>query len=169
VVAAAFDGFDRLFDLRQREADEFYAGVIPLDLSPDAKNVMRPRFSRGMLWSKQFYHYVVKQWSEGDPGNPTPPAERLAGRNKDWQHLYNADVVSMPDKWEYPWYAAWDLAFSLHPAGRWWTAILPKSSLILMLREWYMHPNGQLPAYEWAFSDVNPPVHAWGCVAGVQD
>ncbi len=159
VVAAAFDGFDRLFDLRQREADEFYAGVIPPDLSPDAKNVMRQGFA-GMLWSKQFYHYVVKQWSEGDPGNPTPPAERLAGRNKDWQHLYNADVVSMPDKWEYPWYAAWDLAFHCIPLAL-VDCDFAKEQLVLMLREWYMHPNGQLPAYEWAFSDVNPPVHAW--------
>ncbi len=159
VPAAAFDGFDRLFDIRQREADEFYAGVIPPDLSPDAKNVMRQGFA-GMLWSKQFYHYVVKQWSEGDPGNPPPPAERLNGRNRDWPHLYNADVVSMPDKWEYPWYAAWDLAFHCIPLAL-VDCDFAKEQLVLMLREWYMHPNGQLPAYEWAFSDVNPPVHAW--------
>jgi hypothetical protein len=159
VAAAAFDGFDRLFAIRQREADEFYAGVIPPDLSSDAKNVMRQGFA-GMLWSKQFYHYVVKQWSEGDPGNPSPPAERLNGRNKDWPHLYNADVVSMPDKWEYPWYAAWDLAFHCIPLAL-VDCDLAKEQLVLLLREWYMHPNGQLPAYEWAFSDVNPPVHAW--------
>ena len=159
VAAAAFDGFDRLFAIRQREADEFYAGVIPPDLSPDAQNVMRQGFA-GMLWSKQFYHYVVKQWSEGDPGNPPPPAERLNGRNKDWPHLYNADVVSMPDKWEYPWYAAWDLAFHCIPLAL-VDCDFAKEQLVLLLREWYMHPNGQLPAYEWAFSDVNPPVHAW--------
>ena len=159
VAAAAFDGFDRLFAIRQREADEFYAGVIPPDLSSDAQNVMRQGFA-GMLWSKQFYHYVVKQWSEGDPGNPPPPAERLNGRNKDWPHLYNADVVSMPDKWEYPWYAAWDLAFHCIPLAL-VDCDFAKEQLVLLLREWYMHPNGQLPAYEWAFSDVNPPVHAW--------
>jgi len=159
IAAAAFDGFDRLFAIRQREADEFYAGVIPQDLSSDAKNVMRQGFA-GMLWSKQFYHYVVKQWSEGDPGNPPPPAERLNGRNKDWPHLYNTDVVSMPDKWEYPWYAAWDLAFHCIPLAL-VDCDFAKEQLVLLLREWYMHPNGQLPAYEWAFGDVNPPVHAW--------
>ena len=159
VPSAAFDGFEDLFSLRKREADEFYATVIPQDLSPDAQNVMRQGFA-GMLWSKQFYHYVVREWLEGDAGNPPPPAERLHGRNKDWLHLYNADVLSMPDKWEYPWYAAWDLAFHCVPL-----ALLDpdfaKEQLILLLREWYMHPNGQLPAYEWAFGDVNPPVHAW--------
>src|SRR5256712_300769 len=159
VAAAAFDGVDRLFAIRQREADEFYAGVIPPDLSSDARNVMRQGFA-GMLWSKQFYHYVVKQWSEGVPGNPPPPAERLNGRNKDWPHLYNADVVSMPDKWEYPWYAAWDLAFHCIPLAL-VDCDFAKEQLVLLLREWYMHPNGQLPAYEWAFGDVNPPVHAW--------
>src|SRR3989441_6942071 len=162
VAAAAFDGFDRLFAIRQREADEFYAGVIPPDLSPDAQNVMRQGFA-GMLWSKQFYHYVVKQWSEGDPGNPPPPAERLNGRNRDWPHLYNADVISMPDKWEYPWYAAWDLAFHCVTLSL-VDCDFAKEQLILMLREWYMHPNGQIPAYEWAFGDVNPPVHAWAAL-----
>jgi hypothetical protein len=159
VAAAAFDGFERLFEIRQCEADEFYAGIIPPDLSSDAKNVMRQGFA-GMLWSKQFYHYIVKQWSEGDPGNPPPPAERLRGRNRDWPHLYNADVLSMPDKWEYPWYAAWDLAFHCIPLAL-VDCDFAKEQLVLLLREWYMHPNGQLPAYEWAFSDVNPPVHAW--------
>jgi hypothetical protein len=113
-----------------------------------------------MLWSKQFYHYVVKQWLDGDPAQPPPPPERRLGRNAEWTHLYNADVISMPDKWEYPWYAAWDLAF--HCVA---LAIVDsdfaKEQLVLLLREWYMHPNGQLPAYEWAFGDVNPPVHAW--------
>jgi hypothetical protein len=156
---SAFADFDKLFAKRKAEADEFYATVIPQDLSPDAKNVMRQGFG-GMLWSKQFYHYVIKDWLQGDPGNPPPPAERLKGRNSLWPHLYNADVISMPDKWEYPWYAAWDLAFHCIPLA----LVDPdfaKEQLTLMLREWYMHPNGQIPAYEWAFGDVNPPVHAW--------
>jgi hypothetical protein len=155
----AFDGFDPMLALRRREADDFYATVIPQDLSPDAQNVMRQGFA-GMLWSKQFYHYVIREWLEGDPGNPPPPPQRRTGRNSQWMHLYNADVISMPDKWEYPWYAAWDLAFHCVALA----LIDPdfaKDQLILLLREWYMHPNGQLPAYEWAFSNVNPPVHAW--------
>jgi mannosylglycerate hydrolase MGH1-like protein/glycosyl hydrolase family 63 len=154
----AFAGFDKTFALRQREADEFYATIIPQGLSADAQNVMRQGFA-GMLWSKQFYHYVVKDWLQGDPGNP-PPDERRKGRNREWIHLYNADVISMPDKWEYPWYAAWDLAFHCIPLA----LVDPdfaKEQLLLMLREWYMHPNGQIPAYEWALGDVNPPVHAW--------
>jgi len=156
---SAFADFDKIFARRKVEADEFYATVIPSDLSPDAKNVMRQGFA-GMLWSKQFYHYVIKDWLQGDPGNPPPPAERLKGRNSQWPHLYNADIISMPDKWEYPWYAAWDLAFHCIPLA----LVDPdfaKEQLTLMLREWYMHPNGQIPAYEWAFGDVNPPVHAW--------
>jgi len=153
------DDFDRIFADRRREADEFYDSVIPEDLSPDARNVMRQSFA-GLLWSKQFYHYVVKDWLEGDPGPPPPPAERKSGRNREWAHLYNADVISMPDKWEYPWYAAWDLAFHCVPLALVDSAFA-KEQLVLMLREWYMHPNGQLPAYEWAFGDVNPPVHAW--------
>jgi hypothetical protein len=155
----AFAGFDKAFALRQKEADEFYATVIPQGLSPDAKNVMRQGFG-GMLWSKQFYHYVVKDWLDGDPGNPQPPAERRGGRNHEWGHLYNADVISMPDKWEYPWYAAWDLAFHCISLAQ-VDSDFAKEQLVLLLREWYMHPNGQLPAYEWAFGDVNPPVHAW--------
>ena len=120
---------------------------------------MRQGFA-GMLWSKQFYHYVVKDWLDGDPGNPPPPSERQHGRNHEWTHLYNADVISMPDKWEYPWYAAWDLAFHCIPLAL-VDSEFAKEQLMLMLREWYMHPNGQIPAYEWAFGDVNPPVHAW--------
>ena len=154
-----FAGFDEMVALRQREADEFYATVIPQDLSPDAQNVMRQGFG-GMLWSKQFYHYVIKDWLHGDPGNPAPPQERRKGRNHEWTHLYNADVISMPDKWEYPWYAAWDLAFHCIPLAL-VDSDFAKEQLTLMLREWYMHPNGQIPAYEWAFGDVNPPVHAW--------
>ena len=155
----AFQDFDEVFRSRERECKEFYAAIIPEHLSPDAQNVMRQAFA-GMLWSKQFYHYVIREWLEGDPGNPVPPTERLGGRNTEWPHLYNADVISMPDKWEYPWYAAWDLAFHCVPLA----LVDPdfaKEQLILLLREWYMHPNGQLPAYEWAFGDVNPPVHAW--------
>jgi len=155
----AFDDFDKTFALRQREADQFYAAVIPQDLSADAQNVMRQGLG-GMLWSKQFYHYVVKDWLQGDPACPPPPPERMNGRNHEWMHLYNADVISMPDKWEYPWYAAWDLAFHCVPLA----LVDPdfaKDQLTLILREWYMHPNGQLPAYEWALGDVNPPVHAW--------
>jgi len=159
VTEAAFQGFNEIFDVRQREADEFYATVIPQDLSPDAQNVMRQGFA-GMLWSKQFYHYVIRQWLQGDSGNPPPPVERNSGRNKEWQHLYNADVISMPDKWEYPWYAAWDLAFHCVPLAL-VDCDFAKEQLVLLTREWYMHPNGQLPAYEWAFGDVNPPVHAW--------
>jgi hypothetical protein len=151
--------FDRTFQQRKKEADEFYADIIPQDLSADARNVMRQSLA-GLLWSKQFYHYVVKDWLQGDPGQPEPPAERRKGRNRDWAHLYNADVISMPDKWEYPWYAAWDLAFHCVPLAL-VDSEFAKDQLMLMLREWYMHPNGQLPAYEWALGDVNPPVHAW--------
>jgi len=152
-------GFDDLFELRQKEADDFYACRVPKDISEDARSVMRQALS-GMLWSKQFYHYDVLTWLTGDPPQPPPPEERWNGRNKDWTQLYNDDIVSMPDKWEYPWYAAWDLAF--HCVS---LAIIDpdfaKDQLVLLLREWYMNPSGQLPAYEWAFSDVNPPVHAW--------
>jgi hypothetical protein len=155
----AFANFAEIFDARIHEANEFYETIIPADLSPDAQLVMRQAFA-GMLWSKQFYHYVIQQWLDGDPATPKPPAERAHGRNHEWGHLYNADVISMPDKWEYPWYAAWDLAFHCVPLAL-VDSEFAKDQLLLMLREWYMHPNGQLPAYEWAFGDVNPPVHAW--------
>jgi hypothetical protein len=151
--------FDQMFARRRREADEFYAEVIPAELDADARQVMRQSLA-GVLWSKQYYHYVVRYWLQGDLTQPPPPDSRLAGRNSEWSHLYNADVISMPDKWEYPWYAAWDLAFHCLALA----LVDPqfaKDQLVLMLREWYMHPNGQLPAYEWAFGDVNPPVHAW--------
>jgi hypothetical protein len=155
----AFHRFDEIVAGRRREADEFYATVTPSELSDDARNVMRQAFA-GMLWSKQFYHYVVRDWLQGDPSAPPPPAARKRGRNHEWGHLYNADIISMPDKWEYPWYAAWDLAFHCVPLA----LVDPdfaKEQVMLMLREWYMHPNGQIPAYEWALGDVNPPVHAW--------
>jgi hypothetical protein len=158
--AGAFGNqFEQTFERRKQEADEFYARVIPQDLSTDARNIMRQSFA-GLLWSKQFYHYVVKEWLDGDPQQPAPPPARREGRNHEWEHLYNADVISMPDKWEYPWYAAWDLAFHCVPLAL-VDSEFAKEQLLLMLREWYMHPNGQLPAYEWALGDVNPPVHAW--------
>ena len=151
--------FEEIFSRRLREADEFYDLVIPRTLSADGRLVMRQALA-GMLWTRQFYHYDVKRWLAGDPTQPPPPPERRRGRNHEWTHLYNEDVVSMPDKWEYPWYAAWDLAFHMIPMA----LVDPefaKAQLVLFLREWYMHPNGQIPAYEWGFGDVNPPVHAW--------
>jgi hypothetical protein len=151
--------FDEVFAARLRETDDFYNTVIPAGASDDARNVMRQAFG-GLLWSKQFYHYVVADWLKGDPTQPPPPEGRRYGRNSQWPQLYNADVISMPDKWEYPWYAAWDLAFHCVPLAL-VDSEFAKEQLLLLLREWYMHPNGQLPAYEWAFGDVNPPVHAW--------
>ncbi|MGQ0603645.1 MAG: MGH1-like glycoside hydrolase domain-containing protein, partial [Anaerolineales bacterium] len=153
-----FDDFDAVFATRLREADEFYATLQPASLSDDERNVQRQAFA-GLLWCKQFFHYNVEKWLSGDPAHAAPAA-RHEGRNSQWPHLDNRDILSMPDKWEYPWYAAWDLAFHCVPLA----LIDPdfaKRQLILMLREWYMHPNGQIPAYEWAFGDVNPPVHAW--------
>ena len=157
-----FKEFDKVFALRKKEADEFYAEIIPDNLSDDAKNVMRQSLA-GMIWSKQYYHYEIKTWLDGDDNQPAPPEARKSGRNTEWTHLFNADVISMPDKWEYPWYAAWDLAFHAIPLAL-VDSDFAKEQLLLMLREWYMHPNGQLPAYEWAFSDVNPPVHAWAAL-----
>ncbi|HEY2499801.1 MAG TPA: glucosidase [Candidatus Angelobacter sp.] len=151
--------FDNTFADRLAEADEFYSAIIPSATDDDTRNVMRQAFA-GLLWTKQYYHYVVREWLNGDPAEPAPPAERKNGRNHAWGHIYNTDVISMPDKWEYPWYAAWDLAFHCVALA----LVDPdyaKDQLVLMLREWYMHPNGQIPAYEWAFGDVNPPVHAW--------
>jgi hypothetical protein len=151
--------FDKLFAQRKAEADEFYRTVIPETVTADQSQIMRQALG-GLMWSKQFYHYDINRWIKGDPAGPDVPKERVSGRNHEWHHLYNADVISMPDKWEYPWYAAWDLAFhcvALAIAD----ADFAKEQLLLMTREWYMHPNGQLPAYEWAFGDVNPPVHAW--------
>ena len=153
------ESFDRVFADRISEADAFFASRLPDMLSPEEKNVARQAYA-GLLWSKQLYHFAVKDWLDGDPSQPPPPPERRNGRDVGWPHLYNRDVISMPDKWEYPWYAAWDLAFHMVPFAR----IDPdfaKQQLVLLLREWYMHPNGQIPAYEWAFGDVNPPVHAW--------
>ena len=152
--------FDGLIAERICEADEFYT-FCPGNLSADAKAVQRQAFA-GLLWSRQFYHFVIEDWLKGDPGQPPPPAARWHGRDSNWVHLFNEDVISMPDTWEYPWYAAWDLAFHMIPMA----LVDPdfaKGQLRLFLREWYTHPNGQIPAYEWNFSDVNPPVHAWAC------
>jgi len=154
-----FTDFDTIFTKRILEADIFYNDLQKTIQSNDEKMIQRQAFA-GMIWCKQFYHYNVDKWLKGDPAEPPPPAERLNGRNKEWRHLNNADIVSMPDKWEYPWYAAWDLAFHcvtfalIDPA-------FAKQQLLILTHDWYMHPNGQLPAYEWSFSDVNPPVHAW--------
>ncbi|MBL8768513.1 MAG: glucosidase [Planctomycetes bacterium] len=153
------EAFDDVFAVREAEADAFFATVLPPKERPEERRVARQAYA-GLLWSKQFYHYVVADWLAGDPAQPRPPKERSAGRNADWPHLFNRDVISMPDKWEYPWYAAWDLAFHTIPFARIDPAFA-KDQLLLFLREWYMHPNGQIPAYEWNFSDVNPPVHAW--------
>ncbi|MBI3768686.1 MAG: glucosidase [Deltaproteobacteria bacterium] len=151
--------FDDVLAARVREADEFYAARLPAGLTAVERGVMRQAHA-GLLWSKQFYHYVVRDWLAGDPAQPAPPAARRGGRNAEWSQLYNRDVISMPDAWEYPWYAAWDLAFHMIPFAH-LDATFAKEQIILFLREWYMHANGQLPAYEWALSDVNPPVHAW--------
>ena len=152
--------FEQVLQDRRREADEFYATLIPDSLDEDESRIVR-QASAGLLWTKQFYHYVVKDWLEGDPDHPSPK-DRQSGRNSLWPHLFNRDVISMPDKWEYPWYAAWDLAFHMIPMAELDPQFV-KDQLLLFLREWYMHPNGQLPAYEWALGDVNPPVHAWAC------
>jgi hypothetical protein len=154
-----FGQFDSGLQVRRKEADEFYATVIPRSLNADQANVMRQALA-GMLWSKQFYHYDVDKWLEERGSDPFKPTRKAAPRNDLWHHMYNGDVISMPDKWEYPWYAAWDLAFHVIAL----TLVDPdfgKAQLKLMLRERYMHPNGQIPAYEWNFGDVNPPVHAW--------
>jgi hypothetical protein len=146
---------------RAREADEFYAELAP-GLSPEEALVVRQAYA-GLLWSKQYYHYDVERWLDGDPTQPPPPVDRRGGRNSGWRHLNNADVISMPDTWEYPWYASWDLAFQCVALAR-VDPQLAKDQLILLCREWFMHPNGQLPAYEWSFGDVNPPVHGWAAL-----
>jgi hypothetical protein len=152
--------FQGIFETRIKEADEFYEAFTPRSLDPDARSVHRQALA-GMLWNKQFYNYVVDEWLDGDPAEPPPPAARLQGRNHEWRHVYNEDVLSMPDTWEFPWFASWDLAFHCLPLSL-VDPDLAKRQLMLLVREWYMHPNGQMPAYEWAFGDVNPPVHAWG-------
>lgn len=155
-------GITEIFDTRIGEADEFYETLIPEGESDDRKNIQRQAFA-GLLWNKQFYHYDVNQWLDGDPGMPAPPFERLKGRNSHWRFLNNRDILLMPDSWEYPWYAAWDLAFHCIPMAL-LDPVFAKNQLILIMREWYMNPQGQIPAYEWNFSDVNPPVHAWAAL-----
>ena len=153
-----FGDFDAIFERRVAETDEFYRAIQPAGLDQDERRVQRQAFA-GLLWTKQFYHYSVELWLDGDPAGPEPPKDRRRGRNAEWPHVYNLDVLSVPDKWEYPWFAAWDTAFHCIVLARLdpeWA----KRQVILLLREWYMHPSGQLPAYEWDFSDANPPVHA---------
>ncbi|OJD33295.1 glycoside hydrolase family 63 [Diplodia corticola] len=151
--------FDDIVEQRRIEADEFYYRINPLPMAEDLRNIQRQAFS-GMMWCKQYYHFVWDEWANGDPGMPPPPASRKEIRNKHWKHMYLDDILSMPDSWEYPFFAAWDSAFHCIPLAM----IDPdfaKKQMDLFTREWYMHPNGQLPAYEWNFGDVNPPVHAW--------
>ena len=156
-----FESFDYLFDERIKEADEFYNDIAATK-DDELRNIQRQAFA-GMLWSKQYFNIDIPRWLNGDKGQIAPPESRKTGRNHQWHSLNNEDIISMPDKWEYPWYAAWDLAFHCVPISM-VDPDFAKSQLILFLREWYMHPNGQLPAYEWAFGDVNPPVHAWSCL-----
>ena len=158
-LADPFSDYDSTFSLRKKEANDFYESIQHNIKQEEDKNIQRQAFA-GMLWSKQFYYYDVAKWLKGDPSQPPPPSERRKNRNDEWEHLTNADIISMPDKWEYPWYAAWDLAFHTIPLAM-VDPEFAKQQLILLTKEWYMHPNGQLPAYEWSFSDVNPPVHAW--------
>ncbi|MGE5232639.1 MAG: MGH1-like glycoside hydrolase domain-containing protein, partial [Acidobacteriota bacterium] len=157
-----FADFAAVFAARLAEADEFYATLPWAATQDEPRRVQRQAYA-GLLWTRQFYHYDVPRWLGGDPGQPAPPPERLQGRNHDWFHLNNADVLSVPDAWEYPWYAAWDLAFHCVPLAQ-LDPEFAKHQLVLLTREWYMHPNGQLPAYEWALGDVNPPVHAWAAL-----
>ncbi len=154
--------FDAMFELRIREADAFYRRVTPFDLPDELRNIQRQAFA-GLLWNKQYYHYVVAHWLRGDGEGPKPPASRWQGRNHDWDHFAANDILSMPDKWEYPWFAAWDTAFHCIALAL-IDADFAKDQLILLTREWYMRPNGQIPAYEWSFGDVNPPVHAWAAI-----
>jgi hypothetical protein len=159
LIAPLGNDFNVAFAARKQEADEFYQHITPFPLSEDKRNVQRQAFA-GMLWCKQYYHYIVDDWLKGDPTTPPPAPGRKRGRNHEWFHLYTDDILSMCDKWEYPWFAAWDLAFHCIT----FALIDPdfaKYQLDVLTREWFMHPNGQIPAYEWAFGDVNPPVHAW--------
>jgi Mannosylglycerate hydrolase MGH1-like glycoside hydrolase domain len=159
VLDAPFVEFEDCMTERRADADRYYARLQQDIASADERVVQRQAFA-GLIWSKQFYHFDIPRWLKGDPGQPQPPESRLEGRDVEWRNLNNADIVSMPDKWEYPWYASWDLAFHCIPFAL-IDPVFAKHQLILLTREWYMHPNGQIPAYEWAFSDVNPPVHAW--------
>ncbi len=159
---SAFEDFEDIYNNRKAEADEFYTELQAAIKNDDARNIQRQAYA-GLLWSKQFYYYDIPQWLNGDSAQPPPPKERLTGRNNEWFHLNNFDIISMPDKWEYPWYASWDLAFHCIALAK-IDSTLAKKQLKLLTHEWYMHPNGQLPAYEWNFSDVNPPMHAWAAL-----
>ena len=158
-LAAPFGGFDTVFDQRLAETDLFYRD-LQTDIVGEEKRLIHRQALAGMLWNKQFYYYNVQHWLDGDPAQPTPPQSRKKGRNSNWKHVKAVHIMSMPDKWEYPWFAAWDLAFHsitfsmVDPA-------FAKNQLYALTREWFLHPNGQIPAYEWNFSDTNPPVHAW--------
>jgi hypothetical protein len=156
------EGFEKIFATRKQEANDFYQKILPTNISPDLKNIQRKALA-GVLWSKQYYHYDVEHWLKTSDGITPVNDGKLRGRNNDWTHLKNQDIISMPDKWEYPWYAAWDLAFHCISL----VMVDPefaKNQLLLIMREWYMKPDGQLPAYEWNFSDVNPPVQAWAAM-----
>jgi len=153
-----FEDFDTIFNARQSEADEFYKDIQPANSTPDSAMIQRQAYA-GMLWSKQFYYFDVNHWLKGDPAEPVPPPQRLTGRDSKWQHFNAKDIISMPDKWEYPWFASWDLAFHALTLAN-IDMELAKNQMLLLLRVWYMHPNGAMPAYEWDFNDANPPVHA---------
>ncbi|WP_462249900.1 MGH1-like glycoside hydrolase domain-containing protein, partial [Ferruginibacter sp.] len=155
-------GFEKIFTVRKEEADDFYKAILPNDISDDLKNIQRKALA-GLLWSKQYYHFDVESWLTGTDGITPVNSSKLMGRNSDWTHLKNQDVIAMPDKWEYPWYAAWDLAFHCISLAM-VDVVFAKHQLQLIMREWYMKPDGQLPAYEWNFSDVNPPVQAWAAM-----
>ncbi len=161
IVDSFGEQFDRIFTAEIAENDRFYRTVIPASVNEAQHNINRQCYA-GLLWTKQFYYYAVEYWQQGDPNGPEVAKQRIDVRNSDWGHAYNRDIISMPDKWEYPWYAAWDLAFHMLPFAK-LDSDFAKQQLVLFLREWYMHPNGQIPAYEWALGDVNPPVHAWAC------
>jgi hypothetical protein len=159
---AGFRNFEDVMTDRKAEHDDYYRRVNGADLQGDELALSHQAYA-GLMWTKQFFHYVVDEWLEGDPGMPEPPRERLTGRNHNWQHFFARDIISMPDKWEYPWFAAWDLAFHCIPIAR-VDPFFAKRQILLFLKEWYMHPNGQIPAYEFAFDDVNPPVHGWAAL-----
>lgn len=156
------NNFELVFEKRKQEADEFYNNFLSEDCPADIRKIQRQAFA-GLLWSKQFYQYDIERWLEGDPAEIPPPPERKYGRNAKWKHLKIADVISMPDKWEYPWFASWDLCFHCIPMAM-IDPVFAKNQLILLCREWFMNPFGQIPAYEWNFSDVNPPLQAWAAM-----
>ena len=158
-TSTPFAEFDKIFADRRADADHYHRTVRPAAMTDVERNIVR-QADASMVWSRKFYHYIVEHWQDGDPAQPPPPASRKRGRNRGWETLWARDIIAMPDGWEYPWFAAWDLAFHAVAMAR-FDPTFAKHQLLLLMREWYMHPNGQLPAYEFAFGDVNPPVHAW--------